>query len=173
MCRSKVFLILPPPPAMPSTRCFTHSGVSIGICTSSIRRGWGQVSRTLLCWSGLGRPSYGWLVGTLAACPHPMSSNGPVLTVVGENFPPTAGWSVTHDMRMQEDMDALGGQPLLLQVVEQTPLMGVAPLSQFSGPLRHLIIPGWRSLACPPQACILLGHLVSTSHLTLHFYWAP
>ena len=57
-CRSKAFLILPPPPpVMPLTCCFTHIGVSIRICTFSIRRGWGRVSRTLLCWSELWRPS--------------------------------------------------------------------------------------------------------------------
>ena len=76
-------------------------------------------------------------------------------------------------MKMREGIDVLGSGPSLPRVVGQTPLMGVAPLPQSQGLLRHLIVPGQRSSACPSQACILFDHQVSTSHLTLHFYWAP
>ena len=71
MCRSEVFLIPTPPPVTSTTGCFTHSGVSIRICTSSIWRGRGRVFRTLLCQLGLGRPS-SWVT-----CRHPCSLSTP------------------------------------------------------------------------------------------------
>ena len=91
MCRSKAFLIMPPPPVTSTTRCFTHSGVSIWICTSSILRRRGWVSRTLLCWSGLGRPS------SLAACRCPCGPFTPhvFLWTSLYNF----GWSTPHQWR--------------------------------------------------------------------------
>ena len=54
-----------------TTRYFTHCEISIQI-SPSVRRGWGQVSGTLLCQLGLGRPS-SWM-----ACRYPNSLSTPL-----------------------------------------------------------------------------------------------
>ena len=95
ICGSKAVLILPPPPVTSTTKCFTHCGISIQISPSCVRRGWGRVSGTLLCWLGFGMPSL-WV-----ACRCP---NGPSTPCVfhwtspyssRRHFPPTVGYSPT------------------------------------------------------------------------------